>query len=142
MSREQYPELELPEDSEDLLSDPSKFGFPTFEEFARDPERYLGREDEVLALADEGCSILRKSNLVRKHVYEIEGFKCKSLEEVQKVAKSQGIPLTELDYSPVIIPRGAGQCDVLVKFIPKAELNRRSKEDRANAIEGFRQNRR
>lgn len=121
--------------SDDVIMNPHKYGMPTFAEFARDPEKYLGRPDEVLALADEGCSILRKGKALRRHQYEIEGYKCKTIEEVQKVAAQQGIPLETLDYRPQVLPQGCGKFDILVRFVPKDQIEeRQNKEVRAGAI--------
>lgn len=101
---------------DDIMSDPSKYGAPTFEEFRSNPEKWLGRDDDKFVSADKGSQVL--SN-VRKHIYEIEGYRCKTLEEVEKIAASQGIPLRSLDYRPELIPLGGGQADILVKFVSK-----------------------
>lgn len=93
-------------------------------DFARNREKYLGKEDEALGWVDKGSQILGRH--VQRHVYEIEGFRCKSLEEVERVAKNQGIPLKALDYKPEIIPQGGGKCDILVKFVPKHIRERRA----------------
>jgi hypothetical protein len=96
----------------------------TFEEYKRQRERFIGKEDEELGLVDSGSQYLR--HLVRRHIYEIEGYRCRSLEEVERVARSQGIPLRELDYRPHIVPLGAGKCDILVRFVPKHVVDKRS----------------
>ena len=108
---------------DDVLENPNKFGAPTFEEFKRNREKYLGREDDKLAFADRGSTILRRD--IKKHIYEIEGYRCKTLEEVERVASSQGIPLKQLDYKPELIQCGAGKYDVIVKFVPDKERSKR-----------------
>jgi len=110
---------------EDLQNNPSAYGAPTFEEFKRSPEKYLGREDENLSAVDKGSAIFKDSNMVRRHVYEIEGHRCKSLEQVTRIAAEQGIPIRELDYRPEVIPLGGGQCEILVKFISRMEKIKR-----------------
>lgn len=97
--------------------------FPTFEEFKRNRHKYLGRDDDNLASVDRGSLVLKQ---VRKHIYEIEGYRCKSLEEVERVAASQGIPMRELDYRPCIIPQSGHRCDILVKFVPKHVREKRN----------------
>jgi hypothetical protein len=101
-------------------------GAPSFEEFARNKEKYLGRDDEKLSQADIGSHRLRNSNLVKKHVYEIAGRRCKNLEEVEREANNLGINMKDLDYRPEVIPLGGGHCDVLVKFVSKHERERRA----------------
>lgn len=102
---------------EDLEVEAVKMGAPTFEEFKRNREKYLGRPDDHFGYIDRGAKEIGK--YVQRHIYEIEGYRCKSLEEVERIAASQGIPLQELDYRPEIIPQSGLKCDILVKFIPK-----------------------
>lgn len=120
MGIEKFKEVQL----QDIVDDPSKYGAPTFDEFRRHPEKWLGRADEKLISADQGSQVLGN---VQRHIYEIEGYRCKTIEEVERVAKSQGIPLKELDYRAQLIPCGGGKADVLVKFISKVV-----RENRAN----------
>lgn len=90
---------------------------PTFEEFQKNRDHYLGRDFDKLSEVDNGSTMLNK--LISRTRYEIEGYRCDTLEEVEKVAKNQGIPLRELDYRPQIMPIGGGKCDILVKFVSK-----------------------
>lgn len=108
----------------DIYEDPNKFGMPTFEEFKKNPERWTGRSDDILSSVSEGGTAVKY--LYRKQLYEIEGYRCKSLEEVERVANSQGIKLKELDYRPQMIPQGGGHWDMLVKFVSKPERQRRN----------------
>lgn len=111
-------------DVSEVLENPSYFGLPTFEEYAKNAEQFLGRDDEAFAQVDAGSKNLDRH--VQRHVYEIEGYRCKTLEEVERVAKSQGIELGSLDYAPQVMPLGGGKCDILVKFVSKAEREKRS----------------
>lgn len=97
---------------------------PSFEEFCKNRDKYLGREDDRFAEADAGANNLKK--YTQRHIYEIEGYRCKTLEEVQRVANNQGIPIKSLDYRPEIIPLGGGKCDILVRFVPKHSREKRA----------------
>jgi hypothetical protein len=90
----------------DIYENPKSFGMPTFEEFKKNPERWTGRSDASLAEVSEGG--LEVKSKYRKQTYEIEGYRCKTLEEVERIALSQGIKLKELDYRPQMIPQGGG----------------------------------
>lgn len=114
---------------EELVRDPHKFGAPTFEEFKRNREKWLGRDDETLASAEKGSQTLRE--VVNRYIYEVEGYRCKSLEEVERVAASQGIPLKELDYRPQVIPQGGGKWECVIKFVSKNERARRNGLERS-----------
>lgn len=119
----------FPETVDDILADPSQYGLPTFEQFAKNPEAYIGKEDEKLAFADAGSTILK--NYVQRHIYEIDGYPCKSLVEVERIAKSQGYNLRELEYTLDILPNVGQKCDILIKFHKKPPKGKNS-----NAILG------
>ena len=110
-------------DAQYLFDNPQEFGLPTFDEFRRNPEKYIGRDDERLEAVDRGGEHIR--SVVQRHIYEIEGYRCKTLEEVERIASSQGIPLRELDYRPEVVPSSAGKCDLLVRFVNKNTRARR-----------------
>lgn len=107
----------------ELTPELKALGAPTFQEFVKNRDKWMGKDDEKLGLADTGSQILKKH--VKKHIYEIEGYRCKNLEEVERVAKSQGIPVSELDYRPEIMPMSGRKCDILVKFVPKHTRDKR-----------------
>lgn len=108
---------------DELLENPTAYGLPTFDQFAKNQEKYLGRDDDRFAEAEAGSRNLEKH--VQRHIYEIEGYRCKTLEEVERIAQSQGIKLRELDYQPQVVPLGGGKCDLLVKFVSKDTRERR-----------------
>ena len=111
------------EEQIDLMAIARAHGMPTFDQFYRDPSILLGRDDEILASADAGSRNLDRH--VQRHMYEIEGYRCKTLEEVERVALSQGINIRELDYRPQVMPTGAGKCDILVRFVSKEQREKR-----------------
>lgn len=111
-------------DINDLAENPEKFGAPTFEQFKKNREKYLGKDDSTLAIVDKGSNNL--SGILEKYVYEIEGFRCKNLEEVERIAGDYGINLRDLDYRPELIPQGGGKAKMLIKFVSKADREKRS----------------
>lgn len=108
--------------SDDIVDNPHKFGWVTFNEFKKNPEKWIGRKDDVLASADKGSHTLKS---IRKHIYEVEGYRCKGLEEVQKTAECMGIDLNDLEMKPDMIQAGAGKFDVIVRFVSKQTKERR-----------------
>lgn len=107
----------------ELRENPHKFGAPTFEEFKRNRDKYLGRSDDTLSSIDKGTELL--SQYVKRHIYEIAGHRCKTLEEVERIASDYNIPLN--NFTAECLPLGGGKCDFLVKFISPDE--RKSRED-------------
>ena len=108
---------------EDVMEDPKSFGLPSFDEFVKNPETLLGRDDERLQEVDRGSNNLNK--VVRRQIYEIEGYRCKTLEEVERVAKNMGINLREMDYQPQVEPNTSGKFDIKVRFVSKAQRAKR-----------------
>jgi len=104
---------------EDLLNNPARFGLPTFEEFCLNPDRYFAKETDILDCVDESGHILRKSNLIKGQVYELEGYRCDSLEKVQDLATEMGIKLSELDMKPDLQKDLAGKYLIHIKFTRK-----------------------
>lgn len=109
---------------EEFMEDPTKFGAPSFEEFKRNTSKWVGRHDDTMISVEQGPQQVRKQT--KKILYEIEGHRCKTLEQVERIAGDYGIPLYALDYTAAIIPQCGGECDILVKFMPKEEIKRRA----------------
>lgn len=108
---------------DELMADPAAYGLPTFDQFAKNPNLFIDRDDERFIEVDRGSKNLDRH--VQRHIYEIEGYRCGTLEEVERIANAQGIPLRELDYRPQVIPQGGGKCDLLVKFVSGPQRARR-----------------
>lgn len=109
---------------DDILLNPEKYGAPTFEQFKKNRDKYLGSEDQTLATVDKGSHNLNR--VVNKYTYEIEGFRCDSLEKVEQIAADYGIPLRSLDYRPELIPQGGGKAKMLIKFVSKEDREKRA----------------
>lgn len=108
---------------DEVFSNPDKFGFYDFEHWLKVRNKFKNHEEDKLALAEQGGHQFK--HLYNKMTHELEGYRCKSLYEVYKIAKNQGIPIKDLDYRPQLIPLGSGRCDVLVKWVSKSERIRR-----------------
>lgn len=113
-------------DSEQLQAHASELGVPTFEEFKANKSKYLKAHDQVLASAAKGSTLLDKI-LDTRYVYEICGYRCKSLEEVERVAKEQGISIKDLDMRPELLPLNgnSGKAQMLIKFCSKYDREQR-----------------
>lgn len=111
-------------EANDVLSNPEYYGLPTFDQFKNNYEKYMGRDDDILAQASNGSKLLK--NVEKKYRFELLNYRCDTLEEVERIAKEQGIPLKELDFRPVLLPLGGGKADILVKFVTKSDVEKRN----------------
>lgn len=111
---------------QDIMENPSAFGAPTFDEFKRNREKWIGREDELLGYVDSGSGLLQ--SVVRRYKYSfipiVMGLRgreisCKGLEEVERMAIEHGTRLKDLDISPNMEQDGGGKYLVHVRFFAK-----------------------
>lgn len=106
---------------EDVLTNPRKFGLPTFQDFASNPDRYrehwFGKSDELFGYIDKGSEILNR--YFSKVRFKFKNYECDSLERVESVAKDEGLTIKELEFRPELIPQGGGKCELLAQFWPK-----------------------
>lgn len=102
------------DDLAEILESPTKFGLPTFDEFARNPEKYREAADELFKSADHGSDNIRK--MVTKHIYFVEGIECKTLEMAERVIKEEGLKMSDMEMYPTIVPDVGLKCQIKVEF--------------------------
>jgi hypothetical protein len=92
---------------------------PSFEEFKKNPDKFRARVNwqKRFELVDLAGNSLKGQ--LQKVYYEIAGYRCKTLHEVESVARREGIDLNSLEFQPVIIPNAGHKCDILVRFVVK-----------------------
>lgn len=111
-------------DFNDVMDNPKKFGLPTLEEYSKNPEywrrKLFGGRDHLFDAIDKGSKHL--SGYVISHIYELDGYRCKGLEEVESVARSQGLDPWSMRFTVEVLDRGGKKCDLLVQFTSKPAL--------------------
>ena len=103
---------------EDLLNNPKAYGLPTFQEFCKDPDRWRKSADKVLGAVDIG-SVGGLKKFVAEQTYEVAGYKCKTLEECQRVAQNEGLSIESMEMKPEVYKLGGDKYGILVSFIKK-----------------------
>lgn len=111
----------------DIMTNPSKYGAPTFDTFKSNRDNYIQNHNKTFGTIDKGGAV--SNRYTKKQIYEIEGYRCKTLEEVERVALDLGINLRALKYEAQFLPLGGGQADVLVKFISQVDKQKRDLHD-------------
>lgn len=108
---------------DDVLESPEAFGWVSFENYKRNRDKYVGRDDDEFALIDRGSTLI---NNVRRQIYEVEGYRVKSLDEAERVAKNMGYDIRDLEAKPEVIQAGTnGQYDILVRILAKDTRRKR-----------------
>lgn len=102
------------EEFQQILADPKRFGAPTFEEFVKDPEKYLGKRDDFFVSAEDGAVLLKQSNLVKDQLYCLGNNKTDSLEEFSRWLQDEGIDVRNIEWCPELEKVEGGQYRILV----------------------------
>lgn len=114
---------------EDALANPHLYGIPSFDEYCRNREKFVGKDDDVLSSVDQGGVLLK--NRTKKIKYQIAGHRCDTLEEIERIAKNEGIAIKDLQYAAFIQPENGFDCEILVKFMSKEEYEERRAKEKA-----------
>jgi len=110
---------------EDLQANPNAYGVPTFEQFCREREKWMGRYDDSMATLSQGPTQFRKD--LQKIIYQIHGVPLNSEEEVEKALADHGYTLADIDLEKRdsklkktinMHPKGGGKYDIVVNFLP------------------------
>lgn len=100
---------------EDVLANPHKYGFPTIQEFAANPDKYRESLSKRLARVDQSSAVFKNS--LERQTYKIAGFKVKTLEEVERIAREEGINLADCNFAPQVLPGSMpGKVEIMVEF--------------------------
>ena len=81
---------------EDLSSNPEKYGFCSFADFRKNPDKWRPKKDQLLRSIDVGVRGETLSKNISGHRYFLEGYRCDSLEKVEDLAKNMGIRTSDL----------------------------------------------
>ena len=96
-------------------------GFPTFDEFQKNPHKYKDSNESVLELIERGPEVLRDAT-AGKHVLSVVGKRVKNLEEMQRTAKDMGFNLERMTFEVNLENVGKGKYIHHVNLVPKKEF--------------------
>lgn len=98
-------------------------GFPTFQEFAKNPEKWRKSREDIFESIQDGSTsyLLGKVKYFWRGIYEAE-----SLEKLQNIAQNEGYEGCELEMQPISTERISldkrKMYDIDVHVYPKAEV--------------------
>jgi hypothetical protein len=109
-----------------------KMGFPTFDEFRKNPDKWRKGIDEIFVSMEKSTQIPGRRNRLTKQRYMWrDQFKIESLEKLQRVAKEEGYTANDLEMCPVQMnvdgtdPRG--RIEIVIQVWPKWEWQAKGK---------------
>lgn len=113
------------ESMEQLLADPGRYGFCTFDDFRKNPAKWKPDPLQSFTSVEQAGTLFKKN--IKKMKYEIEGYACDTLEAVQMTARQMGYREKDLEYRILIDPLGGGKVNMVVKFFHKSTFEKRGK---------------
>ena len=112
---------------EDLQRDPKSYGLPTFEEFKKNRNAYMGNFDDAMASIINGPLIGRKD--LRKIKFQVHGVDIKP-DHLERALSDYNHTLSDLEDVLLnrnsrlkkkidMVPLGGGKFDVVLNLLPK-----------------------
>jgi hypothetical protein len=103
-------------------------GFPTFDEFKKNPDNWRRGYDDLFKSADESSVVFRKNIKETKYMWK-DQFECSSIEQVERIARDEGFVPNDLEMCPKKtaisgMNENAG-VSVIIQFWPKGEFRKR-----------------
>jgi hypothetical protein len=119
-----HSDIELDEALPALIA----MGFPTFDEFRKNPDKWRKGKNEVLESAD--TSSITFKDQVKRQVYMWRNqYTCKTLEQLETICKSEGYDPRDLQMRPIVKPISGtsqqGQVEIVIQFWPSGEYEAR-----------------
>lgn len=112
----------------DAMSQLVAMGFPTFDQFKKNPDKWRKRKEEIFESADLS-SITFKDSVKRQVYMWRDKYTCKTLEQLETICKSEGYDPLDLQMNPIVKPLNGtsnqGQVEVVIQFWPKDEFEAR-----------------
>lgn len=91
-------ELEIAEYMEQIYAHSN---FPRWEEFKKNPDKWRKNEEDIFTSLANMESFFKKR--ISRAVYMWRGkFRCKSLEELQRITRDEGYKGSDLEYQPIV----------------------------------------
>lgn len=120
--------MALPIDEEMIPFDSLiKVGFPTFDEFRKNPDKYRKGADELFASADASTQNpgMRRKLDSQKYMWRNQ-YVCSSLEQIERIAKEEGFQANDLEMLPITRKLHGtdeqGDIEIIIQYWPKGEF--------------------
>lgn len=119
----QTPSFEL--EGNDELNSIIAMGFPTFDEFRKNPDKYRNRPEEFLESADAADVSFKAQLKKMKHTWRGE-YKVDSLEQLQRICNLEGFSEGDIEARPRVVSLGGTgrheKFEVITDWYPRDEF--------------------
>lgn len=87
-------------------------GFPSFDEFAKNPDKYRKRSDELFVAMDNGSQTeLRKE--IRGEKYIFDGYKVDTIEQLERILFEEDLKEADIVWKPALRVDHTGRKEVV-----------------------------
>lgn len=112
--------------SDKILSDPKSAGFCTFEEFRKNKDKWTPKKDMLFQSVDIGGHDESIKRDIRDHRYYLDGYRCETLEAVDTLAKTMGIPIDSIVSGGIVKEKvDNGKLRLHIHFMSKEQFEKR-----------------
>ena len=87
-------------------------GFPTFEEYCKNPEKWKANTNKLNVL-DKGPTQTRK--IINKITYDFEGYKTEKTEYLENILRDEGLTESDIEFYPELVNAGGQRGDIIVR---------------------------
>lgn len=109
---------------DEVLPQLIKAGFPTFDEFKKNPDLYRKGREELLESADKSSQVFRDAVHKQNYMWR-DAYTCRTLEELERVCKSEGFEVNDCQMRPIVKSTSKGRVNITVQFWPANEFEAR-----------------
>lgn len=113
----------------DLHKDPNRFGFPTLEQYSKNPQmyrdRFMGKDSDVFDIISNGSTLKGIRKATNSVKYKILQYETRSLEEVERIALENGMHPRDLTFIAEIRNTGGQRGEQIIRVLTKEEYERR-----------------
>lgn len=104
----------------------NKLGFPTFDEFKKNPDKWRKATDELFKSCDASMQLAQIRGRMKTQKYSWrDKYFCESLEQLERIAKEEGYSAEDLEMIPIVKTIDGssqyGRVEIVVQFWPRDE---------------------
>ena len=111
---------------EEFFQNPTKYGFCSFAEYRKNPDKWKPQKDVLLHSVDNGATESTLKSKIKGYRYFLEGYRCETIEEVERQAANMNIYSHDLVVGAIVRDKVDNGKELLhVHFMSKETVNKR-----------------
>ena len=113
-------------DFADFAKNADKYGFCTYEQFKKNPDKWRPNRNQLLTSVDNGAQEGSLKNKIESTRYYLEGYRCEKLEKVEDLAREMNIKTEDLKIGGIVQEKADnGKVRLHVHFMSQQTIDKR-----------------